>query len=378
MKQICDYDNYSKYAAEPKLREKEYFYKLLDYNKQCIKYMKVKSVFQHLKDEEMKNYYQWICDNAKITVEAMYEYIKGEKYDNPEQRKENILFLIDIFPDAMSQCIDAEFLINNWNTLDDNFKNKCTSDGLNNFFDGIAKISDIEKKEKWYMYLLQISPVYCFTLERVTAIFALNFHEFSEETVETCIELFKKNNAISNLLSDTFSAVNNWTGSWQKEPKPKLKAEKTLWLIKTFGAKRASEHVDKDFLIKNLNDKDIGNIVNECIKLCAEADDKFCKSLYKAAENAISKIRLNDFGNYGTYRQKIILDLINICKEKIFEHVDNQFLLENLDKFMILLFINLDMFQDLIMELLILNFNLKEMDNMEDIVGLLSKLKIVI
>ena len=53
-------------------------------------------------------------------------------------------------------------------------------------------------------------------------------------------------------------------------------------------------------------------------------------------------------------------------------------LLENLDKFMILLFINLDMFQDLIMELLILNFNLKEMDNMEDIVGLLSKLKIVI
>ena len=163
MKQICDYDNYSKYAAEPKLREKEYFYKLLDYNKQCIKYMKVKSVFQHLKDEEMKNYYQWICDNAKITVEAMYEYIKGEKYDNPEQRKENILFLIDIFPDAMSQCIDAEFLINNWNTLDDNFKNKCTSDGLNNFFDGIAKISDIEKKEKWYMYLLQISPVYCFT-----------------------------------------------------------------------------------------------------------------------------------------------------------------------------------------------------------------------
>ena len=141
IKTICDYDNYKDYAVEPKLNETDYFYTLLIYNERCIDYFKPKMVFDHLKDEDMKNYYQWIRDNAKSKVNGMYEYIKEKKYDNPEQQKQDILLLIEIFPDAMSQYIDAEFLIYNWDTLDLNFKEKCTKkDGLNHFFIVLTKL----------------------------------------------------------------------------------------------------------------------------------------------------------------------------------------------------------------------------------------------
>ena len=111
IKKICDYDNYLKYANEPKLDETNYFYALLSYNEQCIEYISSKFLFEHLKDEKMKSYYQYIRDNQTSKVEAMYKYVRGKKkYDVPEQQKKDIFLLIEIFPDAMSKYIDAEFL----------------------------------------------------------------------------------------------------------------------------------------------------------------------------------------------------------------------------------------------------------------------------
>ena len=83
-----------------------------------------------------------------------------------------------------------------------------------------------------------------------------------------------------------------------------------------------------------MNDKDIGGIILKCIKLCAKAGGRFCESLYNVAID--ERFYKNVFGeDKQVQKKKIILDLINICKEKIFEYVDNQFLLENLDNEMI-------------------------------------------
>ena len=126
IEKICDYNNYSQYATEPKLREKDYFYMLLCRNREYIKYMKAESVFQRLKDETMKCCYQWIRDNAKYQVENMYKYVRDKKYNSIEEQNEDIFLLIDIFPDAMKIYIDSEFVMNNWdnpkmNSFRDNY-----------------------------------------------------------------------------------------------------------------------------------------------------------------------------------------------------------------------------------------------------------------
>ena len=331
---ICDYDNYLKYATGPKLNETDYFYTLLSYNEQCINYFKPKWVVDHLKDEDMKNYYQLIRDNTQSKVNGMYQYIKTKQYDKPEQQKQDILLLIEIFPDAMSQYIDAEFLIDNWNALVQDFQEKCTYGGaLVNFFDGLKNISDIKKMEEWYVDLLTICPLgYYYTYREVIGRFVDNYDKFSNEGLKACIDLYKQkgDEIYSCLLRNLFNEVKRLDLERGKYIVSKPKAEKTLWLIKTFGAKKASEHVDKEFLIRNLNDQDIGNTVKDCIKLCAEADDEFCKSLCEVAMDEQFYKNFED-KDKRSKKEKMIWDLINIGREKIFEHVDNQFLLENLD-----------------------------------------------
>ncbi len=344
IKQICNYDNYLKYAAEPKLDKTNYFYTLLRYNEQCIKYIEPKFIFDHLKDEEMKYYYKLIRNNAISQVNDMYKYIRNKKYDNLEQQKKDIFLLIEVFPDAMSRYIDVEFLIDNWDTFDPNFKKECTDgEALIHFFDGLKNISDIKKMEEWYVYLLEMCPPGYYAYHEVMDRFVDNYDKFSDEGLKTCIDLYKQrgDQDYSCLLKNLFKRVNALDLEKGERIYCPQKAEKTLWLIKTFGATIASKHVDKEFLIKNLNDKDIGDTVKECIKLCVEtgsafSDWQFCQSLYDTATNESLFYGINLTNEEKqAQRKKIILDLINIGKEKIFEHVGNQFLLENLDNEMI-------------------------------------------
>ena len=56
----------------------------------------------------------------------------------------------------MAEYIDAEFLIDNWDTLASNFQKKCVYSDY--FVNGIANINNIKKKEEWYVYLLEQYP----------------------------------------------------------------------------------------------------------------------------------------------------------------------------------------------------------------------------
>ena len=180
---------------------------------------------------------------------------------------------------------------------------------------------------------MSISPLCYFTCYKVVKLFVNNFDKFSDEAVKNVIELYKKqgDETYSHLLYSLFERVNRMDLKNGKRIYPEPKAKKTLLLIKTFGAKKASEYVDKEFLTRNLNDQDIGNTVQDCIKLCAKVDDEFCKSLCEVAMDEQFYKNFEDKDKQAK-KEKIILDLIDIGREKIFEHVDNQFLLENLDK----------------------------------------------